>query len=273
MSTIAGKMTVGVNGVASVSWDDITENDTGNAVSMPEWAFKTVQVSGDFTSSGAITLEGSPDNSTWATLHSLNGTALVITDSTPYTILENPAYIRPRATAGSSVAMDVLITASEHGPIGVDTPSDQLMLSHASKVAQVTKTSTANGDTLFTIAGGSIIIEELTAYCTSANGAVASTLQFSSTPTLGSAKTISAASASLISATAGTLVRLNPTSLATAPDIVTAANGGVVIGANVANRIIVNAGILTAVVGVGTMTGTWVYSIRYKPLSTSVVVS
>jgi len=124
-----------------------------------------------------------------------------------------------------------------------------------------------NGDTLFTLTGGPILIVELVSVCITANGAVASTLQYSSTPTVGSAKTISGASGSLISATAGTVVRLNPTALTTAPDIVTAANGGVVLGGAVANRILVNAGTITAVVGVGTMTGTWRHCIRYKPLT------
>lgn len=130
-----------------------------------------------------------------------------------------------------------------------------------------------NGATAFTIAGGSIRIEELFAYCITTNDATASTLQFSSTPTLGSAKTISAASATLASATAGTIVTLNHTSLATAPDITTAANGGVAIGVNVANRIIVNAGIMTIVIGTGSTTGTWELHMRYKPLARGVTVT
>lgn len=124
-----------------------------------------------------------------------------------------------------------------------------------------------NGQVLFTVVGGPILIEEIVSICVTANDATASTLQYSSTPTVGSAKTISAASASLASATAGTTVRLNPTSLATAPDIVTAANGGVSLGAAVANRIMVKDGTITAVVGVGSTTGTWKHCIRYQPLT------
>lgn len=130
-----------------------------------------------------------------------------------------------------------------------------------------------NGDTLFTITGGPILIQELVSVCVTANAAVASTLQYSSTPTVGSAKTFSGASASLVSATAGTIVRLNPTALTTAPDIITAANGGVVLGGAVANRIIVKEGIITAVVGVGTMTGTWKHLIRYSPLSPNSLIA
>ena len=130
-----------------------------------------------------------------------------------------------------------------------------------------------NGNTIFTISGGPLIILDLVSVCVTANDATASTLQYSSTPTVGSAKTISAASASLASATAGTTVRLNPTSLATAPDIVTAANGGVQIGANVGNNIIVKDGTITVVIGVGSTTGTWKHYLRYKPLSKLTLVN
>lgn len=141
------------------------------------------------------------------------------------------------------------------------------------KVAVKSAATIVNGQTLFTIAGGPIEILELYSYCATANDATASTLQYSSTPTLGSTKTISGASATLGSATAGTSVTLNATSLATAPDIVTGANGGVAIGANVANKIIVNAGTITAVVGVGSTTGTWSHHLRYRPLARGVTVT
>lgn len=130
-----------------------------------------------------------------------------------------------------------------------------------------------NGATLFTIAGGSIEIENLFLYQLTVNDATASTVQFSSTPTLGSAKAISAASASLANSAAGSALFLNPTSLATAPDLVTAANGGVAIQPNVANRIIVHPGTLTIIVGTGSTTGTWEAHIRYKPLARGVSVS
>lgn len=127
--------------------------------------------------------------------------------------------------------------------------------------------------TVFTITGGPIRIEELYAYCVTTNDATASTLQYSSTPTLGSVKTITAASASLANAAAGASVRLNPTSLATAPDLVADTSGGVAIGADVGNKIIVNAGTITTVIGVGSTTGTWTHHLRYTPMSRGVVVS
>lgn len=130
----------------------------------------------------------------------------------------------------------------------------------------------ANGNTLFTIAGGSIQIMELMAICITANDATATTLQFSSSPTVGSATTISGASASLTSATAGTTVLLTPTALSTAPVISAASAGGVQLGLVAQNHIIVNAGTITSVIGTGPSTGTWSFVMRYRPLSKGVTV-
>ena len=130
-----------------------------------------------------------------------------------------------------------------------------------------------NGNTVFTITGGPIEILDLQSVCISANDVTASTLQWQSNPTVGSVKTLSAASATLASATAGSTMTMNQTSLATAPDIVTAANGGVVIQPNVANRMIVQAGTITMVIGTGSTTGTWSHYIRYRPLAPNAVVS
>lgn len=124
-----------------------------------------------------------------------------------------------------------------------------------------------NGTTIFTVTGGPILIVDLLSTCVTANNATASTLQYSSTPTVGSATVFSGASASLASATAGTNVRLAPTALSTAPVIVTAAAGGVQLGTNVANRIVVKDGTITTVIGVGSTTGTWRHTLRYIPLS------
>lgn len=129
-----------------------------------------------------------------------------------------------------------------------------------------------NGNTIFTISGGPIVILDLLSICVTVNDGTASTLQYSSTPTVGTAKTISGASASLASLAAGGVVRLNPTLLTTAPDIVTAANGGVVLGAAVANRIIVKEGTITIVIGVGSTTGTWKHAIRYSPLTPDSII-
>jgi hypothetical protein len=138
---------------------------------------------------------------------------------------------------------------------------------------QVATSATAvmvNGNTLFTVAGGAIKVEALYSICVSGNNGTASTLQYSVTPTVGAGSTtISAASASLASAAAGATVTLAGTALATAALL--SANGPNLI-AN-PGTILVPAGTITAVIGVGSTTGTWKHVIRYKPLAVGVTVT
>ncbi len=128
-------------------------------------------------------------------------------------------------------------------------------------------------DTLFTITGGPIAILQLRSVCITSNVGTASTLQYKSTPTVGTATTFSAASASMTSMNAGAAMTLNQTSLATAPDIVLQSSGAVTVGANVSNNIIIEAGTITAVVGTGPTAGTFKHYIAYIPLAPGVTVS
>lgn len=132
-----------------------------------------------------------------------------------------------------------------------------------------------NGNTIFTVANGPIIIVDLMSVCQTANDITASTLQYSTTPSGAgmSAATISGATTTLASVALGTLVRLTPTALTTAPTICLPAAGGVSLGLNVANQIVVQAGTITVVIGVGSTTGTWKHYLRYIPLDARVVVS
>lgn len=125
-----------------------------------------------------------------------------------------------------------------------------------------------NGTTVFTVAGGPIQIISIGCVCITANGATASTLQYSADGTDGAAATITGASASLANATAGTIVVSVPGTLATAPAVY--ANG---VGIAGTVGIIVPAGIITTVVGVGSTTGTWRHFIRYLPLSPNSTVT
>ena len=119
-----------------------------------------------------------------------------------------------------------------------------------------------NGDVLFTVTGGHIAITGLQSVCITANDGTASTLQYSTDPTDGAATTISAASASLANAAAGASVTLQGTALTTAPTV--SANGAAL---GQTREIIVQPGTITAVVGVGSTTGTWKHNIRYRPLN------
>ena len=118
-----------------------------------------------------------------------------------------------------------------------------------------------DGTDIFTVSGGPILIYQLGAVCVTANNATASTLQYRADGTDGAATTITGASATLASAAAGTIVAAVPGTLATAPAIYTA---GVGIAGTV--PIIVPAGIIEIVIGVGSTTGTWRHFLRYAPL-------
>lgn len=157
--------------------------------------------------------------------------------------------------------------------------SSGLAVASASQASVVTQQETAvqtsaaiisNGLTLFTIANGPVEIMELLSICQTANNATASTLQYSSSGTLGATtQTISGASAALTSATAGTSVILQGTALSTAPLV--SANAANIVAVN--GSIVVPAGSITAVVGVGSTTGTWKHFIRYKPLAPGATVT
>jgi hypothetical protein len=136
------------------------------------------------------------------------------------------------------------------------------------KMVYNTATTLVNGATAFTVAGGPIQILEIGCVCITANNGTASTLQYSADGTDGAATTITGASASLASAAAGSIVAAVPGTLATAPALYAT---GVGIAGTV--NIIVPAGIITVVVGVGSTTGTWRHFIRFKPLGSGITVS
>lgn len=174
----------------------------------------------------------------------------------------------------NSVSRDVIgnkTDASVYTP-GTTNSIAALAKGHADlqeRVALKAAATITNGQTLFTVAGGPIQIMALVSICATANDGTASTLQYSVSPTSGSAQTISGASASLASAAAGASVTLAGTALSTAALL--NANGPNLI-AN-PGTIVAPAGTITAVVGVGSTTGTWRHYIRYKPLATGVTVT
>ncbi len=130
-----------------------------------------------------------------------------------------------------------------------------------------------DGTSVFTISGGPILVKTMVSVCITANGATATTLQWKLYPTVGTATTFSGATATLASATAGTTIRLNNLSLAAAPSIVAASSGGIQIGQSVPNEIILPAGEIRMVVGVGSSTGTWKHYIRYSPMGPACIIS
>lgn len=113
MATVQGNFVAHNNNYASATWINITEADTGSAVSLVKYPGQSLQVTGNFGAAGAINIEGSNDNITWTQLHDSGGNLLTITDSKIYTIAENSLYTRVRASAGTGVSVTVIIIGIE----------------------------------------------------------------------------------------------------------------------------------------------------------------
>lgn len=129
-----------------------------------------------------------------------------------------------------------------------------------------------NGDTIFQYTGD-ILIQNLYSECITANGAVATTIQYSVTPHGLAATTISGASAALTSATAGTVVALDGTALSTAPSVTATAVGLGQVGRGIlaTQGATAGNGLITLVVGTGPTTGTWAHYLRYIPLEAGAI--
>lgn len=146
---------------------------------------------------------------------------------------------------------------------------------NADSVAITASKVMVNGDVIFTITNGPIEIVDLFSVCQTIDDTTASTLQYKSNPTSGTATTISGASSSLATAAIGSTnatVRIAPTALSTAPAVIASTAGGVSLGLNVANKILVHAGTISIVIGTGSTTGTWKHYLRYRQFSSDTYV-
>jgi hypothetical protein len=139
-------------------------------------------------------------------------------------------------------------------------------------VATATAAVMVNGTDIFNIAGGPIIITELISVCVTANNTTASTLQWQADGTDGAATAFTAATATLASAAAGATVAVLFTATSTAPSLY-AAGVGISKAATTAAGMIVQAGIIEMVIGVGSTTGTWRHYMRYRPMTRGIVVT
>ena len=99
-------------------WETVTCGDTGTAYDVPNWADSlTVQAMGTFTDASSppatstLTMQGSNDGSTWATLHADDGNDIAFTAAGMEIIAELPAYIRPSHSLASGGDVDVYLFA------------------------------------------------------------------------------------------------------------------------------------------------------------------
>lgn len=100
--------------VIIVTWPGLaTSGDVGVAVTLAAWSDKTFVVSGTFTGSPAVVIEGSNDGTNWVSLSNRQGTAMSFTAGAMNTSQDRPVFVRPRMAAGSGGA-NINVTVACH---------------------------------------------------------------------------------------------------------------------------------------------------------------
>ena len=95
-----------IPGAVLATWPAMATNDVGAGVPIAYAADLTGQVTGTF-GGGTITWQGSNDNTNWHPLTQRGSTTnMAYTAAAVHTCQENPAWIRPAVTSGTSVAID-----------------------------------------------------------------------------------------------------------------------------------------------------------------------
>jgi hypothetical protein len=113
VSIIAQKPTLAYAGVDTYQWTGLTNatTDVGEAIDVPGYADRSVQVTGTFGTGGSVRIEGSIDGTNYAVLTDPQGNALDVTAAKIEAISENVRLLRPRITAGdgtTSLAVTIL---------------------------------------------------------------------------------------------------------------------------------------------------------------------
>lgn len=93
-------------------WETLTEADTANAISLANKADKTVTVTGTF-GSATVVMKGSNDGANFYTLKDAQGDDISFTAAGMSIILENPLFIKPTFSGGTSQDVDVIIVAKD----------------------------------------------------------------------------------------------------------------------------------------------------------------
>lgn len=107
----------------TVSWAALTTNDTGQPWKLSSYSDKTVQIFGNFGSGASVSIEGSndprvvsdPSNAVWFVLTDPQAAVITKTAAAGEQIIENPKWIRPNVTLGTSPSITVVIQANKVG--------------------------------------------------------------------------------------------------------------------------------------------------------------
>ena len=95
-----------VNGAAwLVTWGPMANGDVGDPVQMPEFADKSIHVTGTFGTGGSVAVEGDNEiypgtSANFVALRDPSSTTIAITAAKAQAVLENTVLVRPHVTAG-----------------------------------------------------------------------------------------------------------------------------------------------------------------------------
>lgn len=105
-------VTILTGGAVLVTWASMANGDTGQPVSYPAHADKSVQVEGTFGTGGSVAVQGSNDGTNYRALNDLGGTAIAVTADGIKGVGENTQYVQPAVTAGdgtTSITVTMLL--------------------------------------------------------------------------------------------------------------------------------------------------------------------
>ena len=97
--------------IMRATWSGIGNGDNGQTMDYPEWADRNIQVFGTFGVGGALSFEGSNDQSNWVTLHDATGSTISFSTAGVKMILENVLYVRPVVVGDGTTSLTAIMVA------------------------------------------------------------------------------------------------------------------------------------------------------------------
>ncbi len=99
----AATMVVNDDKTVTVTWSGLEDNDTGVPVYLARYPDKTMQITGDFSGSAAVTMQGSNlATPSWGALNDAQGVVIAPTTNECILIAGSPLQIRPSVTTGDA---------------------------------------------------------------------------------------------------------------------------------------------------------------------------
>lgn len=117
-SSTNSALSTGDGSLQLITWNLTTANPDGAPVSIPEWADRTWQATGTF-STAVLNLQGSNDGANWFNLsNAAGGAAISLMAPGGASTIELPLYVRPNLTTpGAAAAIIVTLLARRANPL------------------------------------------------------------------------------------------------------------------------------------------------------------